>query len=128
MLRFLRTYISTDNYFNLRVMLADAMRSMDVPRDPGSLTRTFPSRVMCSQLVYLYIPDPVSHVFSLYRFGLSTHLCLPFHFMLTSFVSSTRLQSRYSWTIDSCPHLRLVFLFTDICNCISQFTIYTGWR
>ena len=62
MLRFHRTYGLTDDYFHLRVTLADAMRSMDVPCDPGSLTHTFPFRVTCSRTVYLYVPVPVSHV------------------------------------------------------------------
>ena len=43
-------------------MLADAMRSMDVPHDPGSLTHTFPFRITCSRTVYLYVPIPVSRV------------------------------------------------------------------
>ena len=51
---------------------------MDVPCDPGSLTRMFPFSFTCSWLVYLYVPGPVLHVLLLYHFGLSTHLCLPF--------------------------------------------------
>ena len=80
---------------------------MDVPRDSGSLTRTFPSPFHMSSL--------------LYRFGLSTRLCLPFCLMLTPFVSSTRPQTRYSWTL-TCTVTRLPF--TLVCTCISQSDIY----
>ena len=87
------------DFLLLRVMLADAMRSMDVPRDSGLLTHTFsfmsrvPGSCTCMSPVPFHVP------FLLYCFGLSTRLCLPFHLMLTPFVSSTRLQSRYSWTV-----------------------------
>ena len=91
MLRFHHTYDFTDNYFCFRVTLADAMRSMDVPHNRGSLTRTFPFCITCSRLVYLYTPGSVSHVLLLYRFGQLTRLCLPFRLTLTSFVLSTRL-------------------------------------
>ena len=90
------------------------MRSMDVPHDPGSLTRTFPFRVTCSQLVYLYVPIPVSHVFLLSRFGLSTRLCLPFCLTLTPFVSSTRLQTHYSWTYDSFTSYVCLYLYLAV--------------
>ena len=94
---------------------------------------TIPARLLVCFLSVSHVPGPCTctfpfpfHVFLLlYQFGLSTRPCLHFCIMLTSFVSSSRLPSRYSWTVDSCLHLRLVSLPTDICNCTSQFTIYT---
>ena len=54
---------------------------------------------------------PVSHVSLLYHFGLSTHLCLPFCLTLTSFDSSTRLQSHYLWTYDSFTFYNCLYLY-----------------
>ena len=124
LLRFHHTFILTDDYFHLRVTLADAMRSMDVSRSPGSLTRMFPFCVTCSQLMYLYVPVPVSRVFLLYRFGLSTRLYLRFSLMLTPFVLSTRLQSHYSWTMTRTVTRLLLRLFV----LVSHSLIYIRLR
>ena len=112
----------------LRITLADTMRSMDVPRDPGSLTRTFPFHITCSPVRVLVCScSRFTCSLLLYRFGLPTRPWLHFSLMLTPFVSMTRLQSHYSWTHDSSFYLRLV---TPLLDClylylgISQFTIY----
>ena len=90
--------------------------------------------VMCSRLAYSYVflmshvpgsctcmfPVPFHMLPLLYRFGLTTHLCLRFLLMLTPFVSSTR----YSWTM---THDMTRLPFTNVCtcmSCISPFTIY----
>ena len=115
----------TDNCFHLRVTLADAMHSMDVPCD--------------SRLAYSYVPFPC-HAFPACVLVLSRSRFVCFHFT----VSDCWLVCAYSFCLvnssaeslfldsdsysDSWFRLRLVSPFTNICNCIAQFTIYMGWR
>ena len=52
------------------------------------------------------------HVFLyLYQYGLSTRLCLPFHVTLSSFDSSTRLESRYSCTLSPLTRYNYLYLY-----------------
>ena len=116
------------DFLSLRVTLVDAMRSMDIPRDPGSLTRTFsfishvPGSCTCMS------PIPFSHDLLLYRFGLTTRLCLRLSLMLTPFVSSTRLPPRYFWTVThDMTRLPSYGLFVLVSRYLAVHYIY-GWR
>ena len=80
--------------------------------------RTYPHHVqpacvliMCYWFAYSYVPFSFSRVSLLYRYGLLTRLCLPFCLTLTRYSPSTRLKSRYSWTMTLLP-------FTPVCTCI----------
>ena len=129
--------ISSRTCFSLTIVFIYKLRSRTLCAQwtyhvtPGSLTRMFPSGVTCSRLVYLYVSVPVSRVSLHYLFGLTTRLRLLTCLMLSLYISSTRLclplllmitcyslSTRYSWTMTHLP-------FMNICNCISQFTIYT---
>ena len=96
LLRFHRTIIILLTFFLLRVTLADTVCSMDVPRDSGSLTRTFSfmSHVPGSCTCMSPIPFHMSFHFTVSDcrliYAYISRLCL---------LLSTRLQSHYSWTM-----------------------------
>ena len=71
-------------------------------------------------LAYSYVSFPVSHVSLLYRYGLSTHLCLLFHLTHVSF-----------WLVDSSeeslfPDLRLLSSYECLYLYLPTRYIY-GW-
>ena len=104
--------------FTFRVTLADAMHSMDIPCDSGSLTRMFPFPVSHVSLCYLFWIDD-SSVQTRLPYAYSLVLRLP------PFGLSTRLSTRYFWTL---TRLRLISPFTNslyLYLAVSSFTIYT---
>ena len=92
--------------FTFRVTLVDAMRSMDVPRDPGSLNSydSFPYHVLLARILVCLLSRFTCFFVLLFLdlrlvYPHSSVLCLPFCLTLTLFGLSTRPPTRYFWTM-----------------------------
>ena len=126
MLRFHHTMIYLTIVFFLQVHSRTLCAQWTCHVLQTRLSRIPASCIMCHQLVYSYVSFPVSRVLLLVRIWivdsspvtcsslfpfwcLSTRLCLPLLLTLTRYVSSTRLATRYSWTL---TRLQLIFLLS----------------
>ena len=78
---------------------------------PAHLLVCFLPRVTCYQLVYLYVPFPISRVSLCYRFGLTTRLCLSVHFTPSCSGLSTRLLTHYFWTLTRSSSYDCLYLY-----------------
>ena len=101
------------------------------------------SRITCHRLVYSYVPVSVSHVpltvqiwivdsstyisrLLLSPFVLSTRLCLPMLLMSFLFSLSTRLSSRYFWTMTRHQVISLFCIFVLVSRILLYIRVGDG--